>query len=510
MSDWGKGVINNIGWGQGANNDIGWGSIYDKSNAGETLLIKDSLNILENSAYVFSLKELVSSNDDKFAVRRTSDDAVENYKYSELIDGTLKTFGASSDVKLTSITDITGNKTLTQSDTAKQFNILSNGDFYKGVFETGVFRSLFNQDLDLGNFAISVVFNCDANDSKIISYTEGNNDSTYLLLLERNGYNEIRLRLNIIGTGTQNISFTGNLNLEGRNVITTGVKDGDKLFYKINNDPIQNVTLNGSYSMDKVDEDIGGRNQNSTDASYSFFKRFATPPNDELITKTNNYLIKSFDITNIKFIENVTVVPDDEANTGLSYDKDNDELIISNWNNQGQNRLLRYDRETLTQVGVINVNEKAIQSNTKIGDIYYIGDQTLNGYDVNGNTQGSITLPVAPDGQCMVTFFNGHIYTISNSKLVKISFPELQVVSELEGFNSSEGLAVNEKYVATGDGDITLVRNYNNELLVKISSNDPEGICFDTSGNLYTNKDEGFKSDIPDGNKLWKYSLKGA
>jgi len=38
MSDWGKGVNNDIGWGQGANNDIGWGSIYDKSNAGETLL----------------------------------------------------------------------------------------------------------------------------------------------------------------------------------------------------------------------------------------------------------------------------------------------------------------------------------------------------------------------------------------------------------------------------------------------------------------------------------------
>ena len=38
MSDWGKGVNNDIGWGQGANNDIGWGSIYDKSYAGETLL----------------------------------------------------------------------------------------------------------------------------------------------------------------------------------------------------------------------------------------------------------------------------------------------------------------------------------------------------------------------------------------------------------------------------------------------------------------------------------------
>jgi hypothetical protein len=44
MSDWGKGVINDIGWGQGANNDIGWGSIYDKSYAGETLL-KSDLNI---------------------------------------------------------------------------------------------------------------------------------------------------------------------------------------------------------------------------------------------------------------------------------------------------------------------------------------------------------------------------------------------------------------------------------------------------------------------------------
>jgi hypothetical protein len=38
MSNWGKGVINNIGWGQGANNDIGWGSIYDKSFSGNTLL----------------------------------------------------------------------------------------------------------------------------------------------------------------------------------------------------------------------------------------------------------------------------------------------------------------------------------------------------------------------------------------------------------------------------------------------------------------------------------------
>jgi hypothetical protein len=38
MSNWGKGVINNIGWGQGADNNIGWGSIYDKSFSSDTLL----------------------------------------------------------------------------------------------------------------------------------------------------------------------------------------------------------------------------------------------------------------------------------------------------------------------------------------------------------------------------------------------------------------------------------------------------------------------------------------
>ena len=44
MSDWGKGVNNDIGWGQGANNDIGWGSIYADSNSGLTLLLKDAFD----------------------------------------------------------------------------------------------------------------------------------------------------------------------------------------------------------------------------------------------------------------------------------------------------------------------------------------------------------------------------------------------------------------------------------------------------------------------------------
>ena len=62
MSDWGKGVNNNIGWGQGGTNDIGYGSIYADSNSGLTLLLKD------NTAFIIEVKtdNAGTSNDNQF------------------------------------------------------------------------------------------------------------------------------------------------------------------------------------------------------------------------------------------------------------------------------------------------------------------------------------------------------------------------------------------------------------------------------------------------------------
>jgi len=62
MSDWGKGVINDIGWGQGGTNDIGYGSIYADSNSGLTLLLKD------NTAFIIEVKtdNAGTSNDNQF------------------------------------------------------------------------------------------------------------------------------------------------------------------------------------------------------------------------------------------------------------------------------------------------------------------------------------------------------------------------------------------------------------------------------------------------------------
>ena len=78
MSDWGKGVNNNIGWGQGADNNIGWGSIYDKSNAGETLLsgggFEGMLNLFPNASLGLSLDKLDKNyTGSAIKVRRSSD-----------------------------------------------------------------------------------------------------------------------------------------------------------------------------------------------------------------------------------------------------------------------------------------------------------------------------------------------------------------------------------------------------------------------------------------------------
>ena len=57
MSDWGKGVNNNIGWGQSGTNDIGYGSIYAVSNSGLTLLLKDAFDPAYQAVLDFATSE---------------------------------------------------------------------------------------------------------------------------------------------------------------------------------------------------------------------------------------------------------------------------------------------------------------------------------------------------------------------------------------------------------------------------------------------------------------------
>ena len=134
MSDWGKGVINNIGWGQGANNDIGWGSIYDKSNAGETLLsgggFEGMLNLFPNASLGLSLDKLDKNyTGSAIKVRRSSDNAELDIGF---VDGvldiaTLLTFAGTEDAFVTIIYDQVGSNNMTQTTANLQGQIVSNG-----------------------------------------------------------------------------------------------------------------------------------------------------------------------------------------------------------------------------------------------------------------------------------------------------------------------------------------------------------------------------------------------
>jgi surface protein len=100
MSDWGKGVNNNIGWGQGGTNDIGWGSIYDKSNAGETLL-KSDLNI---DAFIIEVDTSKSgaSNSDQFQFTGAEGDYDVVAKQNDIVVATFDNLSGAETITLPS------------------------------------------------------------------------------------------------------------------------------------------------------------------------------------------------------------------------------------------------------------------------------------------------------------------------------------------------------------------------------------------------------------------------
>jgi len=134
MSDWGKGVNNDIGWGQGANNDIGWGSIYDKSYAGETLLggggFEGILNQFPGASLGLSLRLLDKNyTGSAIKVRRPSDNNEQDIGFvnNELDTASLLDFVGSGNGFVSIIYDQVGSNNMTQNTATLQGQIVSNG-----------------------------------------------------------------------------------------------------------------------------------------------------------------------------------------------------------------------------------------------------------------------------------------------------------------------------------------------------------------------------------------------
>ena len=205
------------------------------------------------------------------------------------------------------------------------------------------------------------------------------------------------------------------------------------------------------------------------------------------------------------------------ANTGVGYDYDNDEIIVAvGKSNDGTipSEIYRYDRQTFVKLGEVTIFDDVIQGLIYFNGNYYCQKpfqiNVLEGFDSNGNTVSNITLPVTPDGANVLTYFEGHIWTIFNDNLVKIDVDTLLVVETIT--NSSivqvgyEGLAVNDKYIVIGTGANFRVLDWNFNVIQTNLRPDAEGLTFDAIGSLYSNRDEGFKNGVVDGNAIRKYN----
>jgi hypothetical protein len=158
MSDWGKGVNNNIGWGQGADNNIGWGSIYDKSNAGQTLLSSSEgiLNKFPGASLGLSLDLLDSDyTGSAIKVRRSSDN---NELDIGFVDGILDTaslldFVGSGNAFVAIIYDQVGSNNMTQTTANLQGQIVSNGEVILIGGKPCIIRSANNDGGYLSTYA---------------------------------------------------------------------------------------------------------------------------------------------------------------------------------------------------------------------------------------------------------------------------------------------------------------------------------------------------------------------
>jgi len=160
MSNWGKGVINDIGWGQGANNDIGWGSIYDKSNAGETLLsaggFEGMLNLFPNASLGLSLDKLDKNyTGSAIKVRRSSnnDELDIGFVNNELDTASLLDFVGSGNGFVSIIYDQVGGNNMTNTTANLQGQIVSNGSVILKNGKPCIIRSLNNDGSYISTYA---------------------------------------------------------------------------------------------------------------------------------------------------------------------------------------------------------------------------------------------------------------------------------------------------------------------------------------------------------------------
>jgi hypothetical protein len=292
MSNWGKGVINNIGWGQGANNDIGWGSIYDKSNAGETLLsgggFEGLLNKFPGASLGLSLDKLDKNyTGSAIKVRRSSDnDELDiGFVNNELDTASLLDFVGSGNGFVSIIYDQVGSNNMTQTTANLQGQIVSNGEVILKGGKPCILRSANDDGGYLSTYSPN-----DGVTVKSMFYVGDNEGKTSLFFGSNSGLRDYGF---VATSGSANVRLDDNptISLTKLNGSTTTIANRGEAFTLTNNQFLlyreiefsftDNVLGLGYYKIDP---------QNS--GMFTFQELVIFENTDDAVAKENNINVR--------------------------------------------------------------------------------------------------------------------------------------------------------------------------------------------------------------------------
>ena len=286
MSNWGKGVINNIGWGQGANNDIGWGSIYDKSNAGETLLsggFQGLLNKFPGASLGLSLDKLDKNyTGSAIKVRRSSDNAELDIGF---VDGvldiaTLLTFVGSGNGFVSIIYDQVGSNNMTETTANLQGQIVSNGSVILKGGKPCIIRSVDDDGGYLSTYSPN-----DGVTVKGMFYVGDNEGKSSMIFGSKEGgdYGFVA----VSGSSSNLIDSNPTISLTKLNGSTTTIANRDEAFTLTNNQ----FLLYREIKFNFVDNFLGLGYRRINPANYGMFtfqELVIFENTDDAVAKENN------------------------------------------------------------------------------------------------------------------------------------------------------------------------------------------------------------------------------
>lgn len=447
-------------------------------------------------------------------VRRSSDNETIDIGFidNDLDIDKLEYFCDGTDGFITKCYDISNNGLdAVQTTASAQPKIVENGIYLGEIKYEGAqfLRPLFNYEFDMSNYSVVSVINNYTN-NYILGFTVGNNSNTFLSMLDVVNPNYFYLQHYNLSSTTSLEQTEENVNYKGVNVITFG-SNGSEISIK-NNNYQKDTLVKSSQGLDFIDFDLGGRNGGGYIGgikSVVLFDNYLTDTDLNLIHQDltsyySAFSFKSDPLSPVKIVDDTASDGSSLANTGLSYYETNNEIVVSQWNGAGNyNALLVFDQTTLNLKTTISVNQKSIQDNFVINDIYYVGSQTFYGYDLSGNQVDSFTLPIDYEYQNSVMFFDGYLWAYNSDGLHKINIDTLEVVqiyTKLAG-KDTEGLCVCSYGVWLG---ALKLYDFDGNLIANIGGSETEGMCV-VGDKVYINRDEFFHGGTPNGNRLWFY-----